>query len=155
MPGQNIYFPPIEELEAWMRNRNMADNVSESEAVSISGSVEGSGVGTTSPENKPEGVPIYGINAGRELFASVESEDAAKEIAGLYGIQLVSFEDGVAVYHTSSDPESVVANGAENKWPPVEINYVVTGIKQVDEHEQQGYNPPENPNSTSNGTAGN
>lgn len=155
MPGQNIYFPPIEELEAWMRSRNMADNVSESEAVSIAGSVEGSGMGTTSTENKPEGIPIYGINAGRELFASVESEDAAKEIAGLYGIQLVSFEDGVAVYHTSSDPESVVANGTENNWPPVEINYVVTGIEQVDEHEQQGYNPPENPNSTSNGTAGN
>lgn len=61
-------------------------------------------------------------NKGEELWAMVSSAEEAEEIAALYGIELVSFAQGVATYHTDEDPASVVKRGRENGLPAIAIN---------------------------------
>lgn len=61
-------------------------------------------------------------SAGRELIALAESEEEAEDIAAQYGIELISFSYGVAVFHTEEDPESVIARGEENGWPSLSLN---------------------------------
>lgn len=58
-----------------------------------------------------------------QLMALAESEEEAKEIAELYGIELVSFAEGVAVYETTENPQDVINRGTENGYPQVYINY--------------------------------
>ena len=60
---------------------------------------------------------------GKELLALVETEEEALRIAELYGIELVSFQYGVAAYHTEEDPVAVIRRGQENGWPALEINH--------------------------------
>lgn len=60
--------------------------------------------------------------ADNPLMASVATEEDAKEIADLYGISLVSFEYGVAVYQTEEDPMKVIARGQENDYPQLSLN---------------------------------
>ncbi len=62
------------------------------------------------------------IVAGEELFAVVSTEEDAQAIADQYGIELVTFAQGVATYHTEEDPGTVVRRGRENGWPPVAVN---------------------------------
>ena len=59
---------------------------------------------------------------GAELTAFVDDEAAAKALAALYGITLVSFSDHVAVYHTGEDPKTVIDRGKENGWPALSID---------------------------------
>ena len=59
---------------------------------------------------------------GKELYALVETEEEAAELAALYEIELVSFQSGVATFHTEEDPPAVIARGTENDWPPLEVN---------------------------------
>lgn len=66
---------------------------------------------------------------GKELFSLAETEEEARAIAELYGIELVSFSDGVAVYHTEEAPDTVVARGKENGWPPIDVNYIQKAFK--------------------------
>ena len=88
-----------------------------------------SGCGDKTPpvpsETEKPGVPAAVTWAeGKELFALAETEEAAKEIAAQYEIELVSFGEGVAVFHTEEDPRVVVKRGVENGWPLVELNLV-------------------------------
>lgn len=57
------------------------------------------------------------------LMATVATEEEAKEIAEVYGITLVSFEFGVAVYQTEEDPMQVIIRGQENDYPQLSLNY--------------------------------
>ena len=61
---------------------------------------------------------------GAELLALAKTEEEAQEIAELYGIELVSFSDGVATFHTEEDPRTVSARGQKEGWPLVEPNYI-------------------------------
>ena len=63
---------------------------------------------------------------GQELMGSAESREAAEAVAELYGIQLVGWGEGIAVYTTDRDPAQVIRQGQENGWPALEINRVVT-----------------------------
>lgn len=66
-----------------------------------------------------------GDNVGQnQLMALVETEDEAQEIAKQYGIEFVSFSEGVATYKTEEDPSEVIARGEENGYPPIFMNYV-------------------------------
>jgi len=58
------------------------------------------------------------------LLALVESEAQAHEIAGLYGIALISVEEGLATFHTEQDLMELIELGRENDWPPVQPNYI-------------------------------
>ena len=100
-----------------------------------SGSTEsGKEAETTPVQEKEEDTAVSGntysaisenksnIAAGEELFAVVSSEEDAQAIADQYGIELVTFAQGVATYHTEEDPGTVVRRGRENGWPPIAVN---------------------------------
>lgn len=61
-----------------------------------------------------------------QLMALTDTEEQAQEIADLYGITLVSYEMGVAVYHTEEDPLEVIARGQDNGYPTLSPNFVQT-----------------------------
>lgn len=71
-----------------------------------------------------EEVEIEGNVGQNQLMALVETEDEAQEIAKQYGIELVSFSEGVATYKTEEDPNEVITRGEENGYPPIYINHV-------------------------------
>lgn len=61
-----------------------------------------------------------------QLLALVDTQEEAEEIAALYGIELLSFSDGVAVYYTEEDVSSVIARGKENGWVELSENNLHT-----------------------------
>ncbi|MGN0306598.1 MAG: hypothetical protein ACI4DN_00125 [Lachnospiraceae bacterium] len=56
------------------------------------------------------------------LIANVETNEEAEEIAELYGIILISFEDKVAIYETEKDPQELIRMGEEKGYPAIGIN---------------------------------
>lgn len=64
--------------------------------------------------------------AENQLVGIVDTEEQAQEIAGQYGITLVSYEYGIAVYHTQEDPLEVISRGQESGYPALSLNYVQT-----------------------------
>ena len=62
------------------------------------------------------------IVKGGELICSADDEAQAREIAGLYGIELVRFEYGVATFHTDDDPAAVIQKGKDNGWKELSVN---------------------------------
>lgn len=75
-----------------------------------------------SPKEQPVTEQSGGPIAGEELCCMAESRERAEEIAALYSIELVSFDWGVAVFHTEEDPETVLERGRENGWPELNLN---------------------------------
>ncbi len=63
-----------------------------------------------------------GIAEGEELWALAGSEEEAKEIAELYGIELVLYDQGVATFHTDEDPAAVIQRGIDNGWKALAVN---------------------------------
>lgn len=61
-------------------------------------------------------------NQAQELIALVSTQGEAEETARLYGIDLVSFFDGVAVYSTTRDLSVLSELGAQNGYPALEPN---------------------------------
>ena len=59
---------------------------------------------------------------GRELTASANSEEEARDIAEKYGIELVSYGLGVAVFHTDEDPSAVIERGKKQGLPVLSKN---------------------------------
>lgn len=77
----------------------------------------------TPPQQTKAGqIPSYAD--GRELIASVKSQEEAQELAELYGIELVKFQSGVASFHTEENPVNVIARGEANDWPRLELNHL-------------------------------
>ena len=77
----------------------------------------------------PVPAPTAGLSQvaeGSELFCLAESEEEAKEIAALYGIELVEFGYGVATFHTEENLNDVIQRGTENGWPLLEINHIMS-----------------------------
>lgn len=89
------------------------------------------GIGPAFPFIKVQSMDLEGMDqmmmADDSLMAAAESEEEAQEIAEQYGIELVSFENGIALYHTEEDPFDVIARGQENGYPQLSINFVRTG----------------------------
>lgn len=65
--------------------------------------------------------------ADNSLMSEAETEEEAQEIAEQYGIELISFENGLALYHTEEDPFEVIARGQENGYPQLSMNFIRTG----------------------------
>lgn len=79
------------------------------------------------PENEIQlDMAEMGNIAENQLMALVETEDEAEVIAEQYGIELVSFADGVAAFRTEEDPHEVIARGEENGFTQLYLNYVRT-----------------------------
>lgn len=64
--------------------------------------------------------------AENQLVGIVDTEEQAQEIAEQYGITLVSYEYGIAVYHTQENPLEVISRGQESGYPALSLNYVQT-----------------------------
>ena len=58
------------------------------------------------------------------LICMVEDEQAAADIAALYSIELVSVENGLAIFYTDRDAREVINEGIENGWPMLELNRI-------------------------------
>ncbi len=69
---------------------------------------------------------------GKELLTLVKTEEEAEQLAELYGIELVEYGNGLAVFHTEENPYDVIWRGEENGWPELEINYIVTVFDEGD-----------------------
>lgn len=65
--------------------------------------------------------------ADNSLMSEAETEEKAREIAEQYGIELVSFENGIALYHTEEDPFEVIARGQENGYAQLSVNFIRIG----------------------------
>ena len=89
------------------------------------------GMGPTFPLLKVQKMNIEDIDkvmiADNSLMSEAESEEDAREIAEEYGIEFVSFENGVALYHTEEDPFEVIARGQENGYPQLSVNFIRVG----------------------------
>lgn len=73
-----------------------------------------------------------GVAAEEQLIALVETEEEAQNIAKQYGIEFVTFSDGVAVYKTEEDPAAVIARGEENGYSPLYLNMTRTTMTTTD-----------------------
>ena len=80
---------------------------------------------TLSASPVPEMESVIQVAKGSELYCLVDTEEKAKEIAKLYGIELVEFSVGVATFHTEQDPNEVIRRGKENGWPELAINQIM------------------------------
>jgi len=59
-----------------------------------------------------------------ELVGMFDNEQLAREAAEIYGIELVSFDNGIAVFKCSSDPVGLIETGEKNGWPSLSLNYI-------------------------------
>lgn len=63
--------------------------------------------------------PVIGNGSGTvggRLMCLTGSEDEALELARLYGIELISYSNGVAVFYTEEEPAAVIQRGREQGW---------------------------------------
>ena len=65
------------------------------------------------------------VAEGEELLCLTETQEEAEKIAELYEIELVSFGNGVAIFHTEKDPLEVIAYGKKNNLPELSLNEVI------------------------------
>ena len=89
------------------------------------------GRGPTFPFFKIQKISMESVDqmmiADNSLMAEAETEKDAQEIAEQYDIELVSFENGLALYHTEEDPFEVIARGQENEYPQLSVNFIRSG----------------------------
>ena len=86
------------------------------------------------PAPRETPVPIHELKPGvdyeegKELLATVGTLEDAERLEELYGIELVEFGDGLAVFHTEENPAEVVRRGEQNGWPALEVNHLVSAF---------------------------
>lgn len=66
--------------------------------------------------------PVDEFSSEEPLICAAETRAEAEAIAAQYGIELVSFDYGVASFYTQEDPRAVIERGLENGWPELELN---------------------------------
>lgn len=64
------------------------------------------------------------IAPGRELMCLAKTREEAEAVAECYGIELVDFEHGVAVFHTEENPYEVIRRGKDNGWTLLSANTI-------------------------------
>ena len=65
-----------------------------------------------------------------EMIALAEDQEEAEKIAELYGIELSSFSEGVAVYTTDKDPQDLKETGDINGYPTLTVNNAYHQLKE-------------------------
>ncbi len=80
---------------------------------------------------RPQTIQPADVNVaeGRELLCLAENQQEAERIAEQYDIELVSFRDGVAVFHTEEDPVKVINYGISQNYTQLSLNTTDTEIK--------------------------
>lgn len=64
--------------------------------------------------------------SGGRLICLADSEGAAQEIAQLYDVELVKFQNGVAVFSTEENLQEVIQRGVDNGWPELSPDHKAT-----------------------------
>ena len=59
-----------------------------------------------------------------ELVGTFASEALAEEAAELYGIELYSYGNEVAVFKCAGDPMALIELGEKNGWPRLSLNMI-------------------------------
>ena len=68
-------------------------------------------------------IPVSDFTAENQLMAlDVESEEEAREIAKVYGIDFADFDMGVATFRTGEDPQVVIDRGVAGGFHPLYLN---------------------------------
>ena len=80
--------------------------------------------GCSAKAMRAEPIP-YGTDGGK-LVCAAETEEEAQQIGELYGIELVKFFRGVAVFYTEEDLNAVIQRGIDQGWPELTIDHVAT-----------------------------
>ena len=70
---------------------------------------------------QPEEISL--ISENKQLMTTVETKEEAEKIAGIYGITLTEYYNGVAVFSTDEDPYEIIERGQEQGCPQLFINY--------------------------------
>ena len=68
-------------------------------------------------------VELSDSNEPTQLMALADTQEAAQEIADLYGIELNSFSNGVATYTTDKNLQELLELGQENGYPELSPDY--------------------------------
>lgn len=77
---------------------------------------------TDSAPGKESGKTPDKVSESAPLMAEAESQEAAEELAELYGITLVEFRSGLATFFTEEEPKEVIRRGQEKGWPELTLN---------------------------------
>lgn len=77
------------------------------------------------PTDRTEPPNPDAVSGSGQLKGRADTLEEAEEIAALYGIVLVDYQNGLALYYTDEDPEAVIARGEENGWPQLSLNRIV------------------------------
>lgn len=62
--------------------------------------------------------------AENPLMTDADTQKEAEDIAEQYGITLVSYENGIAIYQTEEDPYDVIARGQQNGYHELSVNFI-------------------------------
>ena len=71
------------------------------------------------PSVEPDASPVI---EGQELYCLAENREEALAAAEEYGIELVRFAYGVAVFHAEGDLSALLQRGIENGWHEMALN---------------------------------
>ena len=66
------------------------------------------------------------VDEPHTLIANAKTEEEAKEIAELYEMELLRFQNNVALFRTDKDPAELIQWGKEQGYPTIGINYKYT-----------------------------
>lgn len=58
-----------------------------------------------------------------ELIGIFDTEEEADAAAELYGIELMSYGNQVAVFRCECDPDELIGQGEANGWPQLSLNH--------------------------------
>ena len=61
-----------------------------------------------------------------ELVGIFETEAEAQDAAELYGIELTSYSNKIAVFSCEGDPIELIEQGEKNGWPQLSLNRIYT-----------------------------
>jgi len=91
------------------------------EVVQGTGDKPGDGRERPGSADDPGGESDYIPN---ELVGIFKSKRQAQEAARLYGIELISYSNQVAVFRCEGDPKALIEEGERNGWPALSLNHI-------------------------------
>lgn len=77
----------------------------------------------TQPEQTVSPETVQETLQAPQLMAFTDSPEAARQLAGQYGITFVSWQDGLALFVTQEEPSAVIRRGKDAGLPELSENY--------------------------------
>ena len=59
---------------------------------------------------------------GGRLMCAAETVEQAQQIAQQYGVALLKFQYGLAVFYTEENPQTVIERGLAQGWPELSLD---------------------------------